>query len=67
MPLTPAQTKTAMNADLTALNGQLTALQTVRKAVPAGVNPRDIQLLDKQITQTKALIETVKHRISRAP
>lgn len=66
MAATPAQTTTVMNADLTALNTQLTALKTVRKSVPAGVNPLEIQHLDKHIKQLSTVIETLKVRIKRA-
>jgi hypothetical protein len=55
-----------MNADLTALNAQLAALKAVRKAVPAGVNPLEIQHLDKHIKQLSAVIDTVKLRLKRA-
>lgn len=67
MALVPAQTKTVMNADLTALNTQLAALKATRKAIPAGVNPLEIQHLDLHIKQLGAVITTLSLRIKRAP
>lgn len=67
MAYVPAQTKTVINSDITALTAQLTAAQTARKALPDRVNPLDIQHLDKQIKQLKAVLSTAKLRAKRAP
>ena len=65
MAYVPAQTAAVMNADLTALNGQLTVLKGVRKAFPAGTNPRDMEHVNTQIKQLKAVIDTINRRLNR--
>jgi len=60
------QTTTVLNSDLTALNGQITVLKGVRAAIPAGVNPRDIQLVDDQIKRLTKVVEIIQRRLKRA-
>jgi hypothetical protein len=65
MPYVAPQDNTTVNADLTALNTMITTLQALRTSPPAGVNSRDTQLVQMQITALKAVTFIVRRRIAR--
>lgn len=66
MAYVPPQTLTQLNADRTALVNQITTLKGLIYPVPAGVNSRDIQLMQIQVGRLNAVIATIDRRIKRA-